>query len=303
MKKIYFENVQMFYESGILNPELQDEKGEELTEKNQESIDPKYENIARLIFDNVKNNPSRDFAKNLVDMLINEEGLTDYIRINRIDLEYLYNIIDIVNVQKNTKPNKYVKVLKKESYSVEYYYYLMITRLILKEIRLLKMRKKNSENILKPSILKASLETSEQLTQKHNANAKEKQALYKSMAPEEIRAEEVSYDGIDEITKLLEEDNLNLINTIEAVGTKVNPYLTLDALREKRETKQKSPALFYLEEIGCKRRYLNEIKKYNCGLKTRLSYGLEVPENIIDGLNSYKRELELNLTSKNSPLR
>ncbi len=260
-----------------------------------------WENVARFIFDNKTNIITSDITINLAKLLLKEEGLDEYVEKNHIDLSSIYNLTEVVNFAKHTPNNNpYIKYLPNNTYSREYNDYLYLTRLIIEKIKLIKlqMHYKNAE--VKSQILNLSLSQAEKLETSYfkHSGAVQAKSKYHYCAPENIYIGEKGFDAVNEISMLLEENEIQTINMIGALEAKSHPYIAMESIGENNLSKQKAPALFYLKQIGCKKKELNKLRNDKLNIKKNLMYGLEVPEDIIEGLEEYKKELIKSLRNR-----
>lgn len=112
--------------------------------------------------------------------------------------------------------------------------------------------------------------------------------------PEQLYSNIFAYETLMEITELLEEEELQMIHKIQLNDIFISAYQSLKIYFDMSKTSYKSPTLYYLEQIGCKKRILKTIQKdaKNLDNIARLKLGLEVSDDVLLKIRSTQYELK-----------
>lgn len=260
-----------------------------------------YEKIAELIFNHVRKPLNKEFIEELIKIIIAEEKLEEE---NLIDPNIIiYKAIYFDDAC-------YMEFVPDKNFVPEYYTYLYATRLILTLLEKRKMRKEviSAPHELQNRILSASFEQNQKIdqffacksTNKRNRitkqmkiyrNNKEAESYY---SPEQLYSKIFAYETLMEITELLEEYELQMIHKIELNDIFITAYQSLKGYFTIGRTSHKSPTLYYLEQIGCKKRILKTIQKEAKNLDNiaKLKLGLEVSDDVLSKIRVTQSELK-----------
>jgi len=275
-----------------------------------------YEQIAAQIYHRVEQGKKvdDDYLVNITDSIKEQENLQDYItktnvKDNRYGAIYDYSTKSFTFYGKRMEksvPKSDKNVL--EGYDKEFYQYLQLTRLLLKEMEYaqeIKLGNNEKNTDLKAQILRTSycqyinwnqylLDTEINETKKTLLHPKKPKNItkkyeydkeHKHFAPEEYYAQVASYEYILEITELLELERIKTLFFEEICNFYSETYrsVTSDCAVEyfrdgKKSTEEHSPVLYYLEQIGFNKAVRNHIRNQGKQLsaKNKLKLGLEM---------------------------
>lgn len=259
-----------------------------------------YERIAELIFRNVKSSLNKDFVEELIQIIIEEEALEEYMTTQTKELLLDPGCIIYQTMYKEDAP--YVEAVPKSNYSQEYYDYLYATRLTLTELEKRRLRKELEEGTtenLQNYIL------NEYLTQCKKLDAMKIYQKNIRMGqpgnPEERYADIFTYDILLKVSELLQEEEIYNIHRLELCDVLIRTYRALlDGLYMGGTGAKTSPTLCYLKQLGCEERVLKEIQQKSQDLEDieKLKLGLEISKSTGDKICSeqgrLKRALHIN---------
>lgn len=281
-----------------------------------------YKEIAQMIFKRVseKSPLNFDYVIDLIDFAIEWWGVEDYLnelpnRKNIMEMKH-----DFKNSQKNVpetifeRNNPYTAYL--DGFEKDFYHYLRITYLVLKEIEYYKLFKNyqdKSGSSLKNTILQISYFKYVEMLQnsfriyprkaKRQGNQifaqKKTFSSYRNLAPEERYTSIAAYDTILEITQLLEQEKVDIVNKLDLCNIFLKPYAFLEARNRCNENSQNllSPTLYYLEKLNSSKRKINSLARQTEDLDAieRLKLGLKLTENELYKIRKSQKELERTL--------
>lgn len=272
-----------------------------LLDKQEEEKQKKYfENIAEMLYENVKKPLNDNFISALIDKIIKEEQIEEYITQKRnTSLDTITLLYKTFSLEDST----YADLVPSENYFKEYYNYLYVTLLILKELEQCKLAKRNKEGIeknIQDQIIKLCFLQYNKFKNLDNASIsllnKRSVSQIKSyeynhrmlsycFAPEKRYANISAYAAILEITELLELDKINTIHKLELCEILINPYLPLRAgeIPMFKGASHLPPTLMYLKKIGISNKEINKLEKESKDLDniTKLKLGLKIPDDSI----------------------
>lgn len=281
-----------------------------------------YEEIAQMIFKRVseKRALNFDYVIDLIDFAIEWWGVEDYLN----ELPNRKNIMGIKYDSQDTqtivpetifeKNNSYTAYL--EGYENDFYHYLHITYLVLKEIeyyKLFRNYQKEYGSTLKNTILQMSYFKYVEMLQNFShvypkkAKIQENQifaqkktfSLYRNLAPEERYTNIASYSDILEITQLLEQEKVNMVNKLDLCNIFLKPYAFIETCNRCNENNEDmlSPTLYYLDKLKYSKRKINRLVRQSEDLDAneRLKLGLILAENELYKIRKSQNELERTL--------
>lgn len=274
-----------------------------------------YKAIAELIFRNVeKGIPfNRYFIQDLIAItnhLDEQSVITSLMENNQQKLR-----ISINNSNIKLFTPAYANL---KGYDIDFYQYLFITRLLLKEIenyRLSKMFIEEEKWIsynLQDRILEMSYYKYLALLQKYNnkkgfkirkwnkalTHQSEMYAKFSAFAPETRYANIASYETILKVGELLELEKINGINQIEFWNMLLNPYSFIRT--QQVDGVELSPTIYYLKKIAQTQQEEYEINQIieqseNLNTSKRLILGLTLQPKEIYNARKMQQELEKNI--------
>lgn len=262
-----------------------------------------YEEIAKNIFYRVKDGISLDieYIQEVLELVIKEEN------INSALLKNMYTFDSDILLEKKAFEinNPFSPFLDK--YEKEFFYYLSVTRILLKNIYFM-IQKKHLKNELFEIKLLNLIANFKMNTASHFYRSKNKalqelirERKYSSVSilePFKRTAIIASFASIFEITAFLEQEKLNTINKILFCENLLHSYRYLQFLQniKKEQEIELSPTCFYFEQmVGQWQTKSLKKQQYNFDAIKRLELGLFLSEQEIDKIKEMKKELKRNL--------
>lgn len=272
-----------------------------------------YEEIAKNIFYRVKAGIplDKDFRQMVLDLVIKEEGHGDLLEEIFLKTCILNDSFDCIFLQRQIfeMNNPFSSFLN--DFENEFYYYLFVTRFLLKNIYIFFQEKNSNNEPLEIKLLKVLANYKMNLPiiysyfhlkkSKLHHSKKRKYKAISLLSPEKREAMIASFESIFEITAFLEQEKINTINKILFCENSLHSYRYLQFLQstKKEQEIELSPTCYYFEQIvgRWQSKNLKEQQYYFDAIK-RLKLGLVLSEHEIDKIKEMKRELKKDLLVK-----